>query len=68
MFMGPLEASLPWVSKNVDGAKKFLDRVWRLVNDEEYSSKLTNTNDCSLDETYNKMVKKVTEDFENLKV
>ncbi len=67
MFMGPLEASLPWVSKNVDGAKKFLDRVWRLVNDEEYSSKLTNTNDGSLDETYNKMVKKVTEDFENLK-
>ncbi len=67
MFMGPLEASLPWVSKNVDGAKKFLDRVWRLVNDEEYSTKITMNNSEELDETYNRLVKKVTEDFEALK-
>ena len=67
MFMGPLEASLPWVSKNVDGAKKFLDRVWRLVNDEEYSTKITLNNSEELDETYNRLVKKVTEDFESLK-
>ncbi len=67
MFMGPLEASLPWVSKNVDGAKKFLDRVWRLVNDDEYNKKITTENDTTLDESYNKMVKKVTEDFEALK-
>ena len=67
MFMGPLEASLPWVSKNVDGAKKFLDRVWRLVNDLEYSQKISLTNDTKLDEVYNRTVKKVTEDFSNLK-
>ena len=67
MFMGPLEASLPWVSKNVDGAKKFLDRVWRLVNDSEYSQKISLTNDTKLDEVYNRTVKKVTEDFSNLK-
>ncbi len=67
MFMGPLEASLPWVSKNVDGAKKFLDRVWRLVNDEEYNVKLTNNNSLELEESYHKTVKKVTEDFTNLK-
>ena len=53
--------------KNVDGAKKFLDRVWRLVNDLEYSQKISLTNDTKLDEVYNRTVKKVTEDFSNLK-
>lgn len=67
MFMGPLEASLPWVSQNVEGAKKFLLRVWRLVCDPGFNTKLTKTNSGELDETYNKTVKKVTEDFENLK-
>lgn len=67
MFMGPLEASLPWVSKNVDGAKKFLDRVWRLVNDETFNIKLKDNNNGSLDKIYNQTVKKVTEDFENLR-
>lgn len=67
MFMGPLEASLPWVSSNVDGAKKFLDRVWRLVNDETFSSKITKTNDNSLTKSYHETVKKVTNDYENLR-
>ncbi len=30
MFMGPLEADKPWNNDAVDGAKKFLDRIWRL--------------------------------------
>jgi leucyl-tRNA synthetase len=35
MFMGPLEATKPWSMKGVDGVRKFLDRVWRLVVDEK---------------------------------
>jgi leucyl-tRNA synthetase len=34
MFMGPLEATKPWSMKGVDGVRKFLDRVWRLIVDE----------------------------------
>ena len=33
MFMGPLEASKPWSKAGVEGAKKFLDRIWRLYTD-----------------------------------
>jgi leucyl-tRNA synthetase len=35
MAMGPLEASRPWATKDVVGAYRFLQRVWRLVIDEE---------------------------------
>ncbi|CAM4304319.1 Leucine--tRNA ligase [Mycobacterium basiliense] len=34
MSMGPLEASRPWATKDVVGAQRFLQRVWRLVIDE----------------------------------
>jgi leucyl-tRNA synthetase len=34
MSMGPIEASRPWATKDVVGAHRFLQRVWRLVVDE----------------------------------
>ncbi|GAA3949086.1 leucine--tRNA ligase [Gordonia caeni] len=35
MAMGPLDQSRPWATKDVVGAQRFLQRVWRLVVDEE---------------------------------
>ena len=36
MFMGPLEASKSWSNQGVEGARKFLDRLWReIVEDNE---------------------------------
>ncbi|GAB3486958.1 leucine--tRNA ligase [Amycolatopsis cihanbeyliensis] len=35
MAMGPLEMSRPWATKDVVGAHRFLQRLWRLVIDEE---------------------------------
>ncbi|RBO91482.1 leucine--tRNA ligase [Nocardia puris] len=35
MSMGPLDLSRPWSTKDVVGAHRFLQRVWRLVVDEE---------------------------------
>ncbi len=35
MSMGPLDASRPWATKDVVGAYRFLQRIWRLVVDEE---------------------------------
>ena len=63
MFMGPLEASKPWNSKGVEGAKKWLERVYRILIE---SDKLSNTNSHELDYIYNQTVKKVTNDFETL--
>ena len=63
MFMGPLEASKPWSETGVDGARKWLDRVYRLIIE---SDKLTDENDGTLDYVYNATVKKVTNDYETL--
>ena len=62
MFMGPLEADKPWNNEAVAGARKFLDRVWRLYTDE---SKVDG-NAIELEKIYHKTVKKVTEDYESL--
>ncbi|MBE1580790.1 leucine--tRNA ligase [Amycolatopsis roodepoortensis] len=35
MSMGPLDVSRPWATKDVVGAQRFLQRLWRLVVDEE---------------------------------
>lgn len=66
MFMGPLEASLPWSTTGLDGSKRFIDRVYRLFEDETFTSKFKETNNGELDYVYNYTVKKVTSDFENL--
>ena len=63
MFMGPLEASKPWNDNGVDGARRWLDRVYRLVVE---SDKLSDDNDHSLDFIYHQTVKKVTNDYETL--
>ena len=34
MFMGPLEASLPWSMTGVNGVRNFLDRTWRMIVDQ----------------------------------
>ena len=67
MFMGPLEASLPWSDTGLDGAKKYLDRVYRLYTEKECTSKFSNENDGKLDYIYNFSIKKITADFEALK-
>lgn len=63
MFMGPLEASLPWSTNGLDGSRKWLDRVYRLMIE---TGKLSDENDHSLDRVYHQTVKKVTDDFEKL--
>ncbi|MBN8192058.1 leucine--tRNA ligase [Bacillus sp. NTK074B] len=69
MFMGPLEASIAWSTNGLDGARRFLDRVWRLLVEEDgtLSSKVTEVPNSDLDKTYNQTVKKVTEDYEGLR-
>ena len=63
MFMGPLEVSKPWSSEGVEGAKKFIVRVWKFFTEPE---NITETNDDALTKIYHQTVKKVTNDFEAL--
>lgn len=70
MFMGPLEASVAWSTNGLDGARRFLDRIWRLfVNEEDgaISSKIQVSNDQTLEKAYHQTVKKVTEDYEGIR-
>ena len=62
MFMGPLEADKPWSNKGVEGAKKFLDRVFRAFVD----GKIEDKENKNLEKIYHQTVKKVTEDYETL--
>ena len=66
MFMGPLEASLPWNTAGLEGSKRFIDRVYRLFEDEQFTTKFKDIDNGELDYSYNFMVKKVTADYENL--
>ena len=63
MFMGPLEASKPWSNQGVEGAHKFLERVYRIIVE---SNIIVDDEEKNLDFIYHQTVKKVTEDYENL--
>ncbi|MDC8984123.1 leucine--tRNA ligase [Mycobacterium marinum] len=49
MSMGPIEASRPWATKDVIGAYRFLQRVWRLVIDENTGEILVADTPAELD-------------------
>ncbi|WP_295077726.1 leucine--tRNA ligase [Ruminococcus sp.] len=63
MFMGPLEVSKPWSKNGVEGAKRFVQRVWNFFTE---SGNITDDNDGALTKVYHQTVKKVTDDFEKL--
>ncbi|TWU40340.1 Leucine--tRNA ligase [Novipirellula aureliae] len=72
MFMGPLEATKPWAMTGVGGVRNFLDRVWRMVVDQDADDLVLNEAIC--DEACDKdqlrvlhqTIRKVTEDCEGL--
>ena len=63
MFIGDFEKSVPWSTDGVRGCRRFLDRFWRLqemaVPGKEFNP--------SLETSFHKTIKKVSEDYENLK-
>jgi leucyl-tRNA synthetase len=63
MFMGPLEVSKPWSDQGVEGARRFLNRVWAFFTEPE---NIIDGEMPALEKIYHKSVKKVTEDFEKL--
>jgi leucyl-tRNA synthetase len=70
MFMGPLEAMKPWSTRGVEGITRFLERVWRLMVNEE--GRLSSAIVSSLpsqdhQRLLHQTIKKVTEDIEQLR-
>lgn len=69
MFMGPLTESKPWSTEGLNGANRWIQRVWRLIMDDNnhLRDRIVTVNDGKLDKIYNQTVKKVTDDYENLR-
>lgn len=65
MFMGPVADTKPWNTANIEGIKKFIDRIYRLYCELEAITPAANSN---LEKIYNQTVKKVGEDYETMKV
>lgn len=63
MFMGPLEAALPWSTTGLDGTRKWLERVNRFYTE---VASITDENDHALDRVYHQTVKKVSHDIDTL--
>ena len=61
MFMGPLDASVPWTEEGLDGSKRFIDRIWRLYSTLEF---VDNCDEMEI--LINKTIKKVENDIETL--
>lgn len=61
MFMGPLDAEKPWSTESLNGAKKFLDRVWRM-----FEFPIAKDEVKELRQPLHQTIKKVSEDYDKL--
>ena len=62
MFIGDFEKSAPWSENGVKGCRKFLDKVWRTQELVDADSNFE-----KMETLIHQTIKKVSEDYENLK-
>ncbi|TRZ77340.1 leucine--tRNA ligase [bacterium] len=81
MFMGPYDEAIPWSTDGVVGAKRFLDKIWKLnlkliihpksfdgtSNSQPITHNVEHTTTDEVQKLLHKTIKKVTEDIENFK-
>jgi leucyl-tRNA synthetase len=70
MFMGPLEVTKPWQTTAVHGMRRFLERAWRLVCDDDGAASVRLVDaapDAPLLRLQHKTVRAATEDIEHLR-
>lgn len=66
-FMGPVDKDKPWAPTGIDGVKRFLDRVSRLVvNDEGHYVATKDALTEDIQKLVHKTIKKVTDDIESM--
>jgi len=67
MYMGPLEASKPWNTRDITGLHRFLQRVWRLLLDEESGAlRLREQPEPEVERLLHRTVAKVQDDIERM--
>jgi leucyl-tRNA synthetase len=67
MYMGPLEASKPWNTRDIAGLLRFLQRAWRLVVDESTGDlTLSEREDAEVEKQLHRTIAKVENDVERL--
>jgi len=71
LFLGPLEGTKPWDSKGIMGVHRFLNRVWRLIVNEDNTTNLAQLTDGTSSQTLERLlhqtIKKVGEDIAGLR-
>ncbi len=67
-FLGPMDKDKPWSATGIDGVKRFLDRMHRLVVDEATGSVVANNEALhpEVEKAVHKTIKKITDDIENM--
>ncbi|MCA9306870.1 MAG: leucine--tRNA ligase [Phycisphaerales bacterium] len=67
MYMGPLESSKPWNTKDMVGLFRFLQRAWRLIVDEATGdTKFAGAPDARVEKLLHRTIAKVGQDVEKL--
>lgn len=67
MYMGPLEATKPWNTRDIAGCFRFLQRVWRLVvNEATGELTLASSPEEDIEKRLHRTIKKVGEDIDRL--
>jgi leucyl-tRNA synthetase len=68
MFMGPLEASKPWNTRDVPGVHRFCQRVYRMIcGGEDQAALVRREENAEVEKPLHKLTKKVGEDVEAMK-
>jgi leucyl-tRNA synthetase len=63
-FMGPYDATMPWSTKGLEGAWRFLNRIWRIYQD---GKKIGSKTSPELLRPLHQTIQKVTNDINNLR-
>lgn len=67
LFLGPMDRDKPWAENGIEGVQRFLDRLWRLVVDENDNPHVTDSPvPEELNRLFHKTIKKVGDDIESL--
>ncbi len=71
LFLGPLEGTKPWDSKGIMGVHRFLNRVWRILVEEDNTTRsahlTASASSPTLERLLHQTIKKVGEDIDGLR-
>jgi len=66
MYMGPLDASKPWNTRDIVGLYRLIQKIWRLCVAKDGSARLALERDDTTERELHKLIAKSAEDIERL--